>query len=123
MIPDMSEEPSPVLIGVLHLRDDAFKAGAIRNPTRSLLLGAPAGGAPVYGCLIEVDGVDELRDGTTVTASVTFWQPLTPEPPGPVPVWYGHVIGEASELRRVRGRADITGQRTYGPGVEEQNSQ
>lgn len=99
MITDMSEEPSPVLVGVLHLRDDAFKAGAIRNPTRSLLLGDPAG-----ACIIEVDGVDELRNGTTVTASVTFWQPLTPELPGPVPVWYGHVIGEASELRRVEDR-------------------
>ncbi len=103
MIPDMSQEPSPVLVEVLHLRDDAFKAGAIRNPRRSLLLGDPAGGALVYGCVIEVDGVDELRDGTTVTASFTFWQPLTPELPGPVPVWYGHVIGAASELHRVDG--------------------
>ncbi len=59
-----------VLVGQLRLADDAFRVGRHPNPTRSLLLGDPAGGALVYGCLIEADGVDELVNG--ISAAATF---------------------------------------------------
>lgn len=88
-----------VLVGRLQLTDDAFRVGWHSNPTRSLLLGDPAGGALVYGCLIEADGVDELVNGLSAAATFRFWNPYTPPLPGPVPVWYGRVIGEVRELR------------------------
>ncbi len=84
------------------MRDDAFKAGAIRKPTRSLLLGDPA-----HGCVIEVDGVDELRNGTTVTASFRSGSRSHPSCTGHVPVWYGHVWAKPGAAPD-RGRADIT---------------
>ena len=40
---------------VVELNDDALPGGPLPNPTRSLLLGDPAGGALVYGCVIDLD--------------------------------------------------------------------
>jgi hypothetical protein len=89
----------PVLLGRLQLAGDAFRAGWHPNPTRSLLLGDPSC-TVLYGCIIEAEGVDQLVNGLTVPATFRFWNPLTPPLPGPIPIWYGRVIGEARELRR-----------------------
>lgn len=88
----------PVLVGRLQLAEDAFRAGWHANPTRSLLLADPSG-TVLYGCVIEADGVDTLVNGLNAPATFRFWNPYTPPLPGPVPVWYGRVIGEVCELR------------------------
>lgn len=91
----------PVLSGTISLLPDAFSAGAISNPTRSLLLGDPAGGATVYGCVIDVAGVDELVNGMTATARFLFWNPQSPPLPGPIALWVGKIVGHAHGLQRV----------------------
>lgn len=87
-----------VLVGRLRLDEGAFLAGWHENPTRSLLLADPSG-TVLYGCVIETAGVNELVNGLNASALFRFWNPYTPPLPGPVPVWYGRVIGEVHDLR------------------------
>jgi hypothetical protein len=88
----------PMLVGRLQLAEDAFRAGWHANPTRSLLLADPSG-TVLYGCIIEAAGVNELVNGLNASATFRFWNPYTPPRRGPLPVWYGRVIGEVHELR------------------------
>jgi hypothetical protein len=93
----------PVLHGAVELDDDALPGGPLPNPTRSLLLGDPAGGALVYGCVIDLDG-GEIAGGIPAPARLLFWQPEHPSPPGPVPTWYHRVIGRVTDQRIVDDR-------------------
>jgi hypothetical protein len=97
----MSGGGGRVLHGIVELQADALPRGALPNPTRSLILGDPAGGATCWGCVIDLDEDGELRGGLRAPARLLFWQPLHPDPPGPVPIWYGRVIGQVSDLRLV----------------------
>lgn len=98
MIHGMSGGPGPVLHGVVELDGNALNKRPLPNPTRSLLLGDPASGALVYGCLIDLDEDGELRGGISAPARLLFWQRLHPALPGPVPIRYRRVIGHIRDL-------------------------
>jgi hypothetical protein len=55
----------------------------------------------VYGCVFAVACVYELASGLIAPARFLFWTSETPPLPGPLPIWYGRVIGKATDLRPV----------------------
>lgn len=92
---------APVLHGIVELASDALARGPLPNPTRSLILGDPTGDGLGWGCVIDLDEDGELRGGVCAPARFLFWRPAHPPLPGPVPVWYGRVIGLVRDLRQV----------------------
>ena len=72
----------PVLHGVVEQDEDGRRGGPLPNPTRSLLLGAPASGALVYGRVIDLAGDGGIGCGTRAPARLLFWQREHPCPPG-----------------------------------------
>lgn len=86
MIHGMTAVGTDPVHGVVELDEDALPGGPLPNPTRSLLLGDPAGGAEVYGCVIDLDDDGEIASGIRAPARLLFWQPEHPFPPGPVPI-------------------------------------
>ena len=79
----------------------ALPRGALPNPTRSLMLGDPAGGAVCWGCVIDLDEDSDVHGGLRAAARFLFWRPVHPPLLGPVPVWYHRVIGLVRDLRLV----------------------
>jgi hypothetical protein len=64
------------------------------NPTRSFVLGDPAGGRLVYGGQFELLDVDEIVPGSSGRAIARLVVDSLPSTLGPVPIWSGHIIGE-----------------------------
>jgi hypothetical protein len=86
----------PMLTGVVELVAHALQRGPMPNPTRSFMLGDPAGGAVMYGCVIDVKGVDELVVGLRAPARLAVLTAggAAATRPRSVPIWYGRTIGQ-----------------------------
>ncbi|WP_344671810.1 hypothetical protein [Catenulispora yoronensis] len=81
----------------------AMTRGAFANPTRSFVLGDPAGGAVVYGCVLELLGADEIALGAAGPVRILVVYDEVPDLTAPIPIWSGRVVGEVRGARIVDG--------------------
>ncbi len=80
---------------------DAFRAGPLPNPSRSLLLGDPSGGRSVHGCLLTLLGVAVISAGAHGPAHLDLFADIAPDLTVPIPLLYGRIVGQATRFSYV----------------------
>lgn len=92
-----------MLAGTAVFFAEAMTRGAFANPTRSFVLGDPAGGAVVYGCVLDLLGAEEIAPGAAGPVRIRVVSDELPDLTVPIPIWSGRVIGELRGAHIVAG--------------------